>query len=657
MKMKWVRSFLIPLVLIALIVSISWTYVSIQASAGKDPVKEITLEISPDYLITSGKELLTWPAGTVFEQGRAAYFYAVGPLLDVAPTMQLYGMERGKISGTVKSQVTIQAVDDKAQIYWSYLIKDNPAQNFTLSKGEAGTGGTSFFTGHSEVLDVAGVYDKILQISNELMFQTGIFQLVVTYLIDINGTVNGIDIDKEITQTLPLTLQSVSFSIPKSQDVMSLISFHEEMSSQSIQQMLFDMVQDNFIPIILNLGLFVLLIILLILSNARKSKAAMEHRRYREWITEGSVEIKDRFHINILTLEGLVDLAIDLDKRVIYDSRINKYYVLTEDIVYVYDSDHTHAMLENKQQLGKLLLERGLLKPEQLEIGLYYQKKIGSRLGESLIALGFIDETTLFSTLAGQQGIDYYEPDTKKVLNNTDWLSKLSVQKAKALMALPLGERVDGKLVIASSEASREGIQKALQDVFDKEIIMVATRPSLIYEALERIDIMEKQRTNIVSNGEVNSISPLERLSVDELEAFITSYYRGNIKHDLFIKASGLVDPVVLTQVPEHEPMLSWLVNKNMINGEIVNLIKGLDKIMEAMDWKTRQLKQIPELLDLLMKANYLTANSAEFILREQELRKEPVEKLLDSDYLASHETIKKAKLLLDTLSTILNKK
>ena len=83
-------------------------------------------------------------------------------------------------------------------------------------------------------------------------------------------------------------------------------------------------------------------------------------------------------------------------------------------MTYIHDPGLTNPFIDNKQQLGKILIDRGLIQPEQLETGLYYQKRIGCRLGESLIALGFIDETILYSTLAAQQKIAYYELDTKK---------------------------------------------------------------------------------------------------------------------------------------------------------------------------------------------------------------------------------------------------
>ncbi|MDF2541558.1 MAG: hypothetical protein K0S47_1276 [Herbinix sp.] len=656
MNIKWFRQSLIWIVLIALIVSVIWTYISIKVNRVDDTRTEVILEIKPEYKITSRKNLTIWPEGTLFEQGMAAYFYAAEPELNVTPIIKISGLKGETILGTIQSKAIIRAVDDKAQVYWSYPLKQSPVQDFTFSEGEPGQESSTEYRSEGLVLDVSDSYNLLLQICDELMFQNGQFQLVVTSEIDIHGTVDGKNVEKVLLQELPLTLQSANFSVPKVQDVMTSSTLNAVNGNNDDQKSIQAIISKNKIPILSNITLVIFLAILIYLNNRTKSKAAIEHRRYKEWITEGSVEVKDKFIINILSLEGLVDLAIDLDRRVIYDSKMNRYYVLAEDIVYIYNPEHMSGFLDNRQQLGKLLLERGLIKPEQLEIGLYYQKKIGSKLGESLIALGLIDETTLYSALAAQQKIDYYELNTTKEMDTSGWRDKLSIQKARALMAVPIGVRADGCLVIASSEAFREGIQKALEEIFGSDLHLVAAKPSAIYDVLERLDEKEKQKTIYTNQNKAAKLVPYERLSEKEREQFAASYYRGTLHHELFMKASGLIDPVVLNQVPDQEDFLNWLVNRNLINGEIVNMLKGLEKIIEAMDFAKRKNRQLPELLDLLIHSNYITPDTAEWINRELILQKLPVDQLLCKNYLASDETIHTVEVLLGTLGSILNK-
>lgn len=59
--------------------------------------------------------------------------------------------------------------------------------------------------------------------------------------------------------------------------------------------------------------------------------------RYDEWISRGEIPTKaEKQYITIDTLEDLVDIAIDSNKRVIYDTTYETYGVVDGDLVYYY---------------------------------------------------------------------------------------------------------------------------------------------------------------------------------------------------------------------------------------------------------------------------------------------------------------------------------
>lgn len=62
-----------------------------------------------------------------------------------------------------------------------------------------------------------------------------------------------------------------------------------------------------------------------------------EHR-YAEWISEGNVPTTvGEEYVSMSTLEDLVDLGIDMDKRIIYDSKRDVYAVIDGHVVYHYN--------------------------------------------------------------------------------------------------------------------------------------------------------------------------------------------------------------------------------------------------------------------------------------------------------------------------------
>lgn len=78
--------------------------------------------------------------------------------------------------------------------------------------------------------------------------------------------------------------------------------------------------------------------------QATLERLAVEQERdsLDEWITVGSLpgEVRERSQIPVDSLEGLVDVAIDCDRRVIEDSDDQRtYYVVDGDMLYVYEQE------------------------------------------------------------------------------------------------------------------------------------------------------------------------------------------------------------------------------------------------------------------------------------------------------------------------------
>ena len=69
---------------------------------------------------------------------------------------------------------------------------------------------------------------------------------------------------------------------------------------------------------------------------------AVVRDRYDEWISEGELATGAASeYVYINSLEGIVDIAIDTNKRVIYDADLETYSVVDENIIYYYARDPT----------------------------------------------------------------------------------------------------------------------------------------------------------------------------------------------------------------------------------------------------------------------------------------------------------------------------
>ncbi len=697
------------LLLVALLASLAWTWLAIQPLPAQVPVQEQFLNFTPDYTITATQSLSIWPAGTTLEQGRVGYFYTARPVVDLKPLVSVSGLDQGQLNGTIQTRVFLQAVNEKNQIYWSFPLQTVPDQSFTLSKNMAGVTDQADFTLNSLQLDVAAAYDRMTAISKELAMNGGNAELVVQYDVTLTGTGNGLPINKTLQNTMPLTLQSISFSLPQTRDNLSNVLIGTSAGTvPDLRTQYLALARANWLPLSVNLALLVALLVVLGASKARSGRDVVDHHRFREWITEGTIQLKDNVPINILSLEGLVDLAIDLDKRVIHDPLRKQYFVLDERVAYVFDPfKPVKDATASRPQLGKLLLDRGLLRPEQLETGLYYQQRTGSRLGETLTALGFIDETTLYSILAAQQQFNYVELDPAALDPDRNWLARMSISQARVLMALPLGQRADGPMVVACSEPGREGVRKALQEFFGADVVIVAARPSAIADVLASLEDEEKTVTRTtaaqvsadqadtgprtdapgtaeqqpgqtatpaglstaeyrrahaengidrdVSRQSVPGARPASSLTDPEWDPFYSAYYRGIFVMDRFLLAAGLAGPHDLPAGQSRELLLADLVRKNIIDSETANLLQGLGLATSGLDWQARLQNQLPDLQAVLQQANFLTQATTEWVNREMAVQKLPVDRLLVENHLASAQTVSKARHLLHSLQAILS--
>lgn len=655
---NWLRkNGIIFLLIVAILGALSWTYLHLERPPAPPPPEErVTFVYRPDYEIVSRKGVSIWPEGTKLEQGRAAYFFAASPVVNVTPTVVLQGDEKVEIQGTVESKLFVQAVTDKGAVYWSYPLGAVPVQRFTLSHGLEKQADQLKATAQNITLDVQTAFDEIIRINTELTFESAVFQLACVTDVQFSGTVNDRAVKESFQNILPVNIMQERFTIPVIDENTTRIVLNEAATNQVVTEpTLTELLQYNQKPVMADAALILLLILLLIVRKLKSIKGKTQQRRFKEWITDGTVQIKGLVNIDVHTLEGLVDLAIDLDKRVIFDPEKEKYYVLEENLVYTYNPEKSKVNVKSDQKkLGKLLLEHGVLLPEQLEIGLMYHQKFQRQLGESLIDLGFIDEITLYSTIAAQKNMSFIELDPEQQEIDRHWLMNMTLDQARALEAVPLGKREDGKLVVACADPFKRGVQEALQELFKLEIVTIAARPSAIYKLIEQMYSDEQRRRSVSKKDDLEQIFHPHGLAQEEWQRFKAGYEEGSLRMDLYLKASDLVGQTVIAHAPQKELLLQWLSNKAYVDNELAQLMAGMKLAVSGMEQGLRQELKVPALGDVLVQANFLTPANYEWVKREMDRQGLPLEQTLTDSFLTSAATVKKALWLLHVLENIL---
>jgi hypothetical protein len=76
--------------------------------------------------------------------------------------------------------------------------------------------------------------------------------------------------------------------------------------------------------------------------DPRAIETDLARSRYNEWISNGEIPTKsEKEYIRTDSLEDLVDVAIDSNRRVIYDRSLDAYAVVEGDLVYYFMADET----------------------------------------------------------------------------------------------------------------------------------------------------------------------------------------------------------------------------------------------------------------------------------------------------------------------------
>jgi len=138
-------------------------------------------------------------------------------------------------------------------------------------------------------------------------------------------------------------------------------------------------------------------------------------------------------------------------------------------------------------KLGQILVNRGLLDPDQLAAALADQQEGGARLGMTLVRMGFLDEEALIRTLAGQLKLPVARIRGKRV--SPDVLECIPVDLAEKHRCLPLFFKQEGGgrvLFVAMEDPSDTDALDAIAGASGESLRAVLVGPTELEEALQR---------------------------------------------------------------------------------------------------------------------------------------------------------------------------
>jgi hypothetical protein len=283
----------------------------------KTNTQPVTITAQPAYKIIATKSVAMFQTGMGLPNTNAAFFYKANPEISYTPSFHLTGAKSNRLQGTITTTIAIQALDENGLHYWTNQLHQIRTQ--------ANVQGNQF-SSDEIVLRPAELYPTFERTNRQLNVLGAKGLLVVDSVLTLQGQVNQKPIIRTISQSFPIELGATAFKLPQSnptETVQTLLSGNKSAPS------------GIFLRAYFPIGIGVLLLFLFGMLHWQ----SRGHRKYKRWISEGTISVQPHYVISISKLQDLVDLAIDLNNRVIFDRERKLYVVFSNEYMYRYKED------------------------------------------------------------------------------------------------------------------------------------------------------------------------------------------------------------------------------------------------------------------------------------------------------------------------------
>src|SRR5918999_5080047 len=166
--------------------------------------------------------------------------------------------------------------------------------------------------------------------------------------------------------------------------------------------------------------------------------------------------------------------------------------------------------MPDTKELGDVLVEEGLITPDQLSAATEEQQRVGRSLGRVLIDLGMVREPDLVAVLARQIGLEFVDLGDYQIDPQAAGL--VSDQVARRYRALPIGFD-DGRLVVAMSDPANVFALDDIRTITRMDIKPVVATASDIEGAIRKYSRFDQSVEDIASEASAASDDDLEDLA------------------------------------------------------------------------------------------------------------------------------------------------
>ena len=263
---------------------------------------------------------------------RPVYYTSLSEALDVSYRYE-YAADDGDIQVNTETRVQYRGIEGETTL-WEY--------SEPLARGTA----TELTPGRSHTVNATLVIEDVYEAINTVEQQlgtAGTIEIRIVSTSSVTGTIDGESVEHTYESVMPITVTPTTFRVLEIETI-----DETETQTRTIERTAEPGLVQSGGPVVVTLLSLAALIGLVAARRAGYVRLSADEREllrihqqeqeFSEWITRGTFPSERDYEQTILVddLEGLVDVAIDTNKRVIKDEQLGVSTVLDGDYIYVY---------------------------------------------------------------------------------------------------------------------------------------------------------------------------------------------------------------------------------------------------------------------------------------------------------------------------------
>jgi type IV pilus assembly protein PilB len=166
------------------------------------------------------------------------------------------------------------------------------------------------------------------------------------------------------------------------------------------------------------------------------------------------------------------------------------------------------------KQLGDILLEGGLVTPDQLQQAIDEQQRVGKALGRVLVELGLVTESQLVASVAQQIGLPFVDLTDYPI--DPSAVSLVSDAVSRRHSALPIAHE-DGRLVVAMADPANVFAMDDIRSITGLEVKPVVATKADVIAAINRVHRMDTDFEDLTADISVDDPAGDELSKVKEI--------------------------------------------------------------------------------------------------------------------------------------------